>query len=117
MVVGKTRRGAGPRQLPDPEDSRKTVEQNKTPFNWSEARKLEHAQAGRVCSQCRHWVEKKKGHEELKRDQFWERAFLYHGDGTDLSPRHLGDPSEYSVCNKRSVAVHELAPWCEDGEK
>jgi hypothetical protein len=118
VVVGKSRRGAGPRSLPDPKESRKKFENDPRPKDWADAVKNEkHVKRGEVCSQCRHWVDKKKGHEELQRDQFWERAFLYHGDGTDLGPRHLGDPREYSVCNKRGVAVHELAPWCEDGGK
>ena len=116
--MARRNRGGGPRQLEDPSKRSKQIQQNQTPKDWREAVKNEeHVKAGRVCSRCRHFVDKKKGHEELKRDQFWERAFLYHGDGTDLGPRHLGDPKEYSVCSKKDAAVHELAPWCEFGEK
>lgn len=115
MVV-RRRRGAGPRTLRDPHESLKKVQANETPYAWSEADTLRHVEQGRTCSKCRHFVPKEKGQEELRRDQFWERAFKYHGDGTDLSPRHLGDPKEYSICNKRGCACHELSS-CEHWDK
>lgn len=115
--MAKRNRGGGPRTLEDHETRLKQIQANQTPKDWSEAKKTEAFRRGEICSRCRHFVDKKVGQEELKRDQFWERAFKYHGDGTDLSPRHLGDPSEYSVCRKKDCAVHELAPWCEFGEQ
>jgi hypothetical protein len=108
VVVVRRRRGAR-RSLPNPQDSLQRIQQNQTPNPWSEADTLEHVKQGKTCNKCRHWLPKEKGQEELKRDQFWERAFRYHGDGTDLSPRHLGDPKQYSICNKRGCACHELS--------
>lgn len=112
----KRRRGGGPRQLQDPQESLKKIQDNQVPYQWSEADTLRHVREGRTCSRCRHFVPKEKGQEELRKDQFWERAFKYHGDGTDLSPRHLGDPKEYSICDKRGCACHELSS-CEFWEK
>lgn len=70
-----------------------------------------------VCCKCRHFVDKKQGQEELKRDQFWERVFNNHGDGTDFKLKHIGDPRAYSICRLKGCATHELGMDCKEFEQ
>ena len=96
-------------KLPDPNESLKKLQgaSQSTSSKWDQAHLQDHVQEGRFCGRCRHFVDKAKGHEELRRDQFWERCFKYHGDGTDWKLRHIGNPEDYSICNKRGCATHQ----------
>jgi len=72
---------------------------------------------GRICLNCRGYEDPVKAQELIRKEQFWERAFGQHGDGSDLKPYMFGDLSNYSVCSRLGIVTSAFSTCPEFSDK
>ena len=104
------------RKLRDPRESLRILLNQHQSGHFNAVQQMPDVRQGYVCGTCRHFMDKQKGQEALRQDEFWDRCFHQHDDGHDLKPHHIGDPTRYSICKLKDVACHESGVACQQWE-